>query len=93
MPPRWGTRFTLSEPRDPSTWPTTFPLYVPKNPESEIRSTRGQHEDVRSPRPASVWSSMLIAKYGAPGEKIPATYKEAYEVIQKYGRGVFGAPG
>ena len=35
---------------------------------------------------------MLIAKYGDEGERVPETYGEAYDALQKHGVGLFGAP-
>jgi phospholipase C len=35
---------------------------------------------------------MLIAKYGDGSEPEPQTYGDAYDLLQKYGIGLFGAP-
>jgi phospholipase C len=88
--PTLDNAVTLREPRDPRSWPTTHPQYVPKNPEADPPYEKEAEDRPLSP-PGIGLVAMLIAKYGTPGENIPATYKEAYEVIQKYGRGVFGA--
>lgn len=84
-----GNGFTLDAPRHPSTWPTTFPLYVPKNPESDDPIHEGQHEHPLSP-PGVGLMSMLIAKYGEPGEQVPKTYKDAWAAVRKHGQGLFG---
>jgi hypothetical protein len=34
---------------------------------------------------------MLVAKYGAPGDKVPMTYREAHEMFEKRAHGLFGA--
>jgi phospholipase C len=34
--------------------------------------------------------AMLIAKYGEPGEKVPTTYKQAWEAVHRHGEGLFG---
>jgi phospholipase C len=84
-----GNGFTLDAPRHPSTWPTTFPLYVPKNPESDDPIHEGQHEHPLSP-PGVGLMSMLIAKYGEPGEAVPKTYEDAWAAVRKHGEGLFG---
>lgn len=84
-----GNGFTLDAPRHPATWPTTFPLYVPKNPESDDPIHEGQHEHPLSP-PGVGLMSMLIAKYGEPGEEVPKTYKDAWAAVRKHGQGLFG---
>jgi phospholipase C len=81
--------FTLAQPRDPATWPVTFPLFVPKNPESDDPIHEGQHEHPLSP-PGVGLMSMLIAKYGEPGEQVPKTYKDAWAAVRKHGQGLFG---
>jgi phospholipase C len=80
---------SLAQPRDPATWPTTFPLFIPKNPESEDPIHEGQHEHPLSP-PGVGLMSLLIAKYGEPGEPVPRTYKDAWAAVQKHGKGLFG---
>jgi phospholipase C len=80
---------SLDQPRDPATWPITFPLYIPKNPESEDPIHEGQHEHPLSP-PGIGLMSMLIAKYGEPGEQVPRTYKDAWAAVRKHGMGLFG---
>ena len=35
---------------------------------------------------------MLLAKYGAPDAEEPETYADAYELLHRYGIGLFGAP-
>ena len=41
--------------------------------------------------PAKGLLGLLIAEYG-DGESEPTTYGEAYELLQEYGVGLFGAP-
>jgi phospholipase C len=80
---------TLAQPRDPATWPTTFPLFVPANPEAEDPIHEGQQEDSLAP-PGIGLVSMLMAKYGEPGEPVPKTYLLAWTAVQKHGDGLFG---
>ena len=35
---------------------------------------------------------LLMARYGAPGAKVPVTYKDAYQAVNRLGRGLFGSP-
>jgi len=80
---------SLTAARDPSTWPTTAAHYVPANPESSSPTgTSAQH---RLTEPAVGLLSMLLAKYGQPGDPIPTTYGDATELLEKRGRELFGA--
>ncbi|WP_210506213.1 alkaline phosphatase family protein [Naasia sp. SYSU D00057] len=79
----------LTKPRDPSTWPSTLPQYAPPNPEDDPPFADGDEDRPLSP-PGVGLVGMLIARYGAPGDTVPATYKEAYELLQKRGKGIFG---
>jgi phospholipase C len=79
---------TLTKPRQPALWPTTVPAYVPPNSEA-----RGQvHEtDAHHPltSPAKGVLGLLLAKY-EPSRPVPETYVDAYDVLVKHGKGLFG---
>lgn len=81
---------TLTQPRDPRDWPTTQPAYVPPNPESTRPFDDGADDRPLSP-PGVGLAAMLVAKYGQPGEKVPKTYREAFELFDRRGKGLFGA--
>ncbi len=80
----------LSTPRDPSTWPTTTPQYLPPNPEAEPPHPGNEHKDKPLSPPARGLLGLLLAKYGNPDNIDPQTYGDAYEVLTKYGEGLFG---
>ncbi|KQX07166.1 MULTISPECIES: alkaline phosphatase family protein [unclassified Leifsonia] len=82
---------TLRTPRDPRTWPTTTPQYTPPNPESTTHPAEKDRDHPLSP-PGRGLVGLLIAKYGAPGEAEPQTYGDAFDLLQKYGAGLFGVP-
>ena len=90
--PTLRNALTLSAPRDPSTWPQTTPQYVPPNPEGGSHVPDGQEDRPLSP-PGVGLVGMLIAKYGQPGDTVPTTYKEAYDLLMKRGAGIFGSVG
>lgn len=79
----------LDIPRDPTTWPRTAPQYVPKNPESELPFEPGSEDRPLSP-PGVGLVGMLIARYGGPGDTVPTTYQQAYELLAKHGKSIFG---
>jgi phospholipase C len=80
---------SLPAARDPSTWPTTSAHYVPPNAENATpTATSSQH---RLTEPAVGLLSMLLAKYGQPGDPLPTTYGEASDLLDKHGRELFGA--
>jgi phospholipase C len=81
---------TLDRPRDPRDWPTTQPAYVPPNPESIRPYDEGADDRPLSP-PGVGLVAMMVAKYGGPDEKVPKTYREAYDLMQTHGHGLFGA--
>ncbi len=81
----------LDTPRDPSTWPTTTPQYLPPNPQAEDPHPGNAHRDKRLSPPAEGLLGLLLAKYGNPEHLDPKTYGDAYEVLKKYGVGLFGA--
>ena len=80
---------TLTNPRDPSSWPQTTPQYVPHNPEGGSHVPDGQEDRPLSP-PGVGLVGMLIARYGQPGDTVPTTYKQAYDLLMKRGVGIFG---
>ncbi|GAA1057058.1 hypothetical protein GCM10017608_09260 [Agromyces luteolus] len=82
---------TLDAPRHPLTWPATTPQYTPPNPEAEPLHPGDAHRTAPLSPPAKGLLGLLIAKYG-DGEPEPTTYGEAYELLQKYGVGLFGTP-
>ncbi|MBM7505010.1 alkaline phosphatase family protein [Agromyces aurantiacus] len=83
---------TRDTPRHPLSWPVTTPQYTPPNPEAEPPHPGDAHRAAPLSPPARGLLGMLIAKYGADGEPEPETYGDAYEALQKYGVGLFGAP-
>ncbi|MGR2751532.1 alkaline phosphatase family protein [Agromyces arachidis] len=89
--PDLSNALTLDTPRHPLTWPETTPQYTPPNPESEPHPGDAHRTAPLSP-PARGLLGMLLAKYGDGSEPDPQTYGEAYELLQKYGTGLFGAP-
>ena len=88
--PTLAAAVTLDRPRDPSTWPQTTPQYVPPNPEGGSHVPEGQEDRPLSP-PGVGLVGMLVAKYGQPGDTVPTTYKEAYDLLMKRGVGIFGS--
>jgi phospholipase C len=79
---------SLTAARDPSTWPTTSAHYVPANPESSAPAgTSALHQLTE---PAVGLLSMLLTKFGRPGDPIPTTYGDAAELLEKHGRELFG---
>ncbi|HEU4757839.1 MAG TPA: alkaline phosphatase family protein [Agromyces sp.] len=83
---------TLDAPRHPLTWPATTPQYTPPNPEAQAPHPGDTHRTAPLSPPARGLLGLLIAKYGDGSEPEPQTYGEAYDLLQKYGIGLFGAP-
>jgi len=81
---------TLAEPRHPSTWPTTTPQYLPPNPQAEDPHPGNAHRDKPLSPPAQGLLGLLLAKYGNPEHIDPQSYGDAYEVLTRYGTGLFG---
>ncbi len=80
----------LTEPRQPYTWPQPAALYVPRNPEeSDATATVAKHRNRPLTAPARGLLGLLIARFN-PGLKAPATYGEAYDALNRYGKGLFG---
>jgi len=82
----------LREPRAPITWPSTTPQFIPPNPQAEAPHPAHQHKDKPLSPPARGLLGLLLAKYGAPDAEEPATYADAYEILHRYGEGLFGRP-
>jgi len=77
-----------STPRQPGTWPDTHPQYLPANPEAQAPGP-GDEDRPLSP-PGVGLMGLLAAQYGEPGEQVPRTYKEAWDLVQRKGLGLFG---
>ncbi|WP_394768951.1 alkaline phosphatase family protein [Lacisediminihabitans sp.] len=84
-----ATATTGTSPRQPSTWPVTTAHYVPPNPEATAPATGASGGPALSP-PAVALLSILLAKYGQPGDPLPKTYTDAHELLEKHGRQLFG---
>jgi phospholipase C len=79
----------LAEPRQPWDWPETTPQYVPPNPEANGPFSPEAGLAPLSP-PGLALMGMLVAKFGLPTDEEPKTYGEAYELLERLGRGLFG---
>lgn len=79
---------TLAKPRQPALWPDTHPAYVPPNSEA---SGQAHETDAHHPltSPAKGVLGLLLAKY-EPTRPVPETYADAYDVLVKHGKGLFG---
>lgn len=75
-------------PRQPGTWPDTHPQYLPPNPEAGAPAAGDEDRPLSPPGVGLV--GLLTARYGAPGDPVPRTYKEAYDAVDRLGRGLFG---
>jgi phospholipase C len=78
----------LSRPRQPFEWPTTHPQFLPKNPE-DVPQPKHEHKHRPLSTPAQGLLGLLLARY-EPDMIVPDTYGEAYDVLVKHGRGLFG---
>ena len=76
-----------------ATWPTTTPQYLPPNPQAEDPHPGNAHRDKPLSPPAQGLLGLLLAKYGNPEHIDPHSYGDAYEVLTRYGVGLFGQPG
>jgi phospholipase C len=81
--------FNLTEPRQPWDWPETTPQYVPPNPEARGPFNGAAAATPLTP-PALSLMGMLVAKFGLPPEARPRTFGQAYEMLQRLGKGLFG---
>ncbi len=79
----------LEEPRQPWDWPETTPQYVPPNPEARGPFSPSVARTPLTP-PALSLMGMLAAKFGLPAEPRPKTFGEAYEALERLGKGLFG---
>ena len=78
----------LTTPRQPYEWPSTHPQYTPPNPEA----VPAPHEDQKHrplSAPAEGLLGLLLAKY-EPKRDVPKTFGDAYDVLVKHGKGLFG---
>ena len=89
-----STPSTCSTPRDPSTWPTTTPAVHARRTREAGAASGADADQDQAAEPARRADSLglLLAKYGAAGTPMPETYGEAFDLLQKYGTGLFGVP-
>jgi len=80
----------LEAPRQPAFWPQTHPQWLPANPEATAPFSGGDDNRPLSP-PGVGLVGMLTAHFGGDETKVPRTYREAYDLIDKHGRGLFGS--
>jgi phospholipase C len=79
----------LTTPRQSWEWPVTHPAYTPKNPEDVPKPHDAKHKHRPLSAPAQGLLGLLLAKY-EPSLPVPATYGDAYDVLVKHGKGLFG---
>jgi phospholipase C len=79
----------LRVPRQPATWPVTYPQWLPGNPEADS-PLPGDYDRPLSP-PGVGLVGMLTAHFGGDETTVPRTYRQAYDLIQKHGKGLFGS--
>jgi phospholipase C len=87
--PTIDNAITLTRPRQPATWPQTHPQWVPPNPEAGPPVSGLDGERPLGP-PGVGLLGMLIAHYGGDETRVPRTYREAHELIEVSGKGLFG---
>ena len=78
----------LTTPRQPWEWPVTHPQYAPPNPEG-VPEPQEKHKHRPLSSPAKGLLGLLLAKY-EPDRPVPETYGDAYDVLVKHGKGLFG---
>lgn len=78
----------LTTPRQTWEWPVTHPQYVPPNPE-DVPAPHEQHKHRPLSTPAQGLLGLLLARY-EPNAPVPKTYGDAYDVLVKHGKGLFG---
>lgn len=88
--PSIADSFNRKVPRHVADWPQPSPAFVPPNPEGAHPADADPDRPL-SP-PAKGLLGILIAKYGTAEEKAhpPKTFAEAYDVLSRYGTGLFG---
>lgn len=79
----------LSEPRQICDWPETTPQYVPPNPEAHGPFSEAVSQ-TQLTAPALALLGMLTEKFGLPTDKKPKTIGEAFDILQRLGKGLFG---
>ncbi|MGN7860314.1 alkaline phosphatase family protein [Microbacterium sp. 22303] len=82
----------LDKPRHPSDWPVTKSLYTPPNPEAKPPHPAHAHAGKPLTPPAQGLLGLLLARYGLPEDQQPQTFIDAYNLLHKHGKGLFGAP-
>ncbi|MBP1325636.1 phospholipase C [Leucobacter exalbidus] len=85
--------FNRKVPRHVADWPQTSPSFVPPNPEASEHPAKSHPNRPLSP-PAKGLIGLIVEKYGTADEKAhpPETFKAAYDMLVKYGTGLFGVP-
>ncbi|MEI3844431.1 MULTISPECIES: alkaline phosphatase family protein [Microbacterium] len=83
----------LDKPRHPADWPETRPSFTPPNPEETPPHPAHAHKDKPLTPPAHGLLGLLLARYGLPDDEAPQTFMDAYNLLHKHGRGLFGPPG
>jgi phospholipase C len=78
----------LSEPRQICDWPETTPQYVPPNPEAYGPFSPAAGMAPLTP-PGEALMGLLVKTFGLPSDETPKTYDEAYELLQRLGKGLF----
>lgn len=80
----------LARARAPADWPITTSPYVPPSRDAIGPFTAGE---ARLPltAPAKAALGMLVKKFGLPTDAVPETFGQAYEALQRVGKGLFGA--
>lgn len=83
--------FNRRVPRHIADWPQPSPAYVPPNPEVGPHPADASPDRPLSP-PARGLIGLLIEMFGTAEERAhpPQTFAEAYRVLLKYGKGLFG---
>ncbi|WP_251443391.1 alkaline phosphatase family protein [Microbacterium sp. USTB-Y] len=82
----------LEKPRHPADWPVTTSRYLPPNPESKPPHPAHAHATKPLTPPAQGLLGLLLARYGLPEDKQPQTFLDAYNLLHKHGKGLFGPP-
>lgn len=82
----------LDKPRHPSDWPVTTPSFTPANPEEKPPHPAHKHKDKPLTPPAHGLLGLLLARYGLPDDEQPQTFEDAYNLLHKHGKGLFGPP-